>query len=132
MEKLVRVEIGNHGLPIRIFRKDKKWLSVDLEKVIWISKSDAVGLIRLQVFQRAGGSISEGQTVTPAECEECGRLILWERERKQSMEMHEKVFKGRGGEVSLENCLGLCRDCHTGSPTSKHGDRRWQSAKLRS
>lgn len=127
MEKLVRVEIGDHGLPIRIFRKDKKWLSVDLEKVIWISKSDAVGLIRLQVFNRTGGIVTNGETVVRGKCEQCGRPITWD-----TMEQHEKVFKGRGGEVSLENCLGLCHDCHTGSPTSKHGDRRWHSAKLRS
>lgn len=124
--KTVRVELGNHGLPIRIFRKDKKWLLCPEGKLHTMTKQDAVALIRLQVFERAGGALYEGETTIRGKCEECDYPITWD-----SMEMHEKIFKGRGGDVSLENCLGLCHDCHTGSPTSKHGDRRWQPAKLR-
>lgn len=126
MEKLVRVELGDHGLPIRIFRKDKKWLQCPTDKLHKMRKADAVSIIRLMVFCRAGGLVSNGETLVWGECEECGQPIAWE-----NFEMHEKIFKGRGGEVSLENCLGLCHDCHQGSPTSKHGDRRWQSAKVK-
>jgi len=125
MEKKVRTELGDHGLPIRIFRRDKKWLDVPFEKILWLTKKDAVGLIRLQVFQRAGGTVFDGETETPGRCEECDRPITWE-----SFEMHEVVFKGRGGEVSLSNCRALCHGCHTGRPDSAHGDRRWQTAKL--
>lgn len=125
MEKLVRVELGDHGLPIRIFRKDKKWLQCPEGKLHKMRKADAVGIIRLLVFSRSGGSVCEGETVMRGKCEECEHPITWE-----SFEMHEKMFKGRGGEVSLENCLGLCHDCHQGSPNSKHGDRRWQTAKV--
>ena|ERR1700728_1024800 len=125
MEKLVRVELGDHGLPIRIFRKDKKWLQCPTERLYNMPKADAVTLIRLQVFQRAGGEVYEGETTIRGKCEECSAPITWD-----TMEQHEKIFKGRGGEVSLENCLALCHDCHTGSTTSKHGDRRWQTAKV--
>lgn len=125
MEKRVRVELGDHSLPIRIFRKDKKWLQCPADRLHTMSKADAVALIRLQVFERTGGVMFEGETVVRGKCEECFRPITWD-----SMEQHEKIFKGRGGEVSLLNCLGLCHDCHTGSPTSKHGDRRWQTAKV--
>lgn len=35
--------------------------------------------------------------------------------------MHELVSKGKGGEVSLENSIGLCADCHL---NTAHGNRR--------
>jgi len=67
MEKLVRVELGDHGLPIRIFRKDKKWLQCPTDKLHTMSKADAVTLIRLQVFERAGGVVYEGETTIRGE-----------------------------------------------------------------
>lgn len=125
MEKKVRVLVGENNLPARIFRKDKEWLKFEPHEWIWMGKADAVGLIRLQVFERTGGRVFEGETLVKGKCEECDRYITWD-----SMEQHERIFKGKGGEVSLENCIALCHNCHTGSPTSAHGDRRWQTAKL--
>ena len=126
MSKNVRVELGDNGLPIRVFRKDKEWLKIPLDKWIWMTKADAVALIRLQVFQRTGGRVCEGETVVQGKCEVCDRPISWE-----TMEQHEKIFKGKGGEVSLTNCVALCSSCHQTGPNAAHKDRRWQSAKLR-
>lgn len=125
MEKKVRVLIGDNDLPVRIFRKDKEWTKIPLDKWIWMTKADAVGLIRLQVFERTGGKVFEGETVVRGKCEVCERYITWD-----SMEQHERIFKGKGGSVSLENCVALCHDCHQGRPDSAHGNRRWQTAKI--
>jgi len=122
--KLVKVELGPEGNVIRIFRKDKAWLSCPEDRLGVLPRAMAVKQIREQVYRRAhrfnGGLPS-------AFCERCGRSISW-----TTMEMHETVPKGKGGEVSLENCEALCHQCHTGSSDSAHGNRRWQSSKLNS
>ena len=115
--KPVRVEIGPNGLPCRIFR-DASWKTCDSIQIM--DRGKAVGAIRAQVFDRA-----ETEDSSSYECERCGRTIRWE-----NFEMHETIPKGSGGEVSLENCEALCHQCHTGSPDSAHGNRRWQTAKL--
>jgi 5-methylcytosine-specific restriction endonuclease McrA len=123
MPKLVRVEIGPNGLPCRIFR-DHSWKTCENEVQI-MDRAKAVGAIRAQVFDRAtGDSPAGGET---SECERCGRTIRWE-----TFEMHERVFKGKGGEVSLQNCEALCRACHRTSGDAAHADRRWQSSKIKS
>ena len=114
--KTVRVELGENGLPIRIFR-DKHWLNYP---TVEMTKAEAVGGIRKQVFRRCWNPLSGN-----FECEKCGRTITW-----TSGEMNERVPKGSGGEVSLSNCEALCHSCHTGSPDSAHGNRRWKTAKL--
>lgn len=123
MSKLVRVELGPEGNVIRIFR-DKGWRLLPEDSVQLMDKGAAVGLIRMQIYERCGGDSPAGGE--SHECEECGRSINW-----RTMEMHEQLAKGKGGEVSLKNCRALCHDCHQGSPDSAHGDRRWQTAKLR-
>ena len=122
--KLVRVELGPDGRPIRIFR-DKSWRDLPREKVLKITKAEAVKAIRTQVFRRSFNPLT-GQF----ECGVCGRTITW-----TTGEMNEKRPRGAGGgktggEVSLENCEALCHDCHQGNKDSAHGDRMWQTAKL--
>jgi hypothetical protein len=34
--------------------------------------------------------------------------------------------------VSVENCEALCHACHQGDADSAHGNRRFQSAKIKS
>jgi 5-methylcytosine-specific restriction endonuclease McrA len=125
--KLVHVEIGDSGLPIRIFR-DKSWRLLPEDRVGLMTKEEAVGSIRDQVYERASRDSPAGGGI--AECENCGRRITW-----KTFEMNERRPKGAGGgktggEVSLENCEALCHDCHQGSPDSAHGDRRWHTSKL--
>ena len=122
MGKSVRVEIGPNGLPCRIFR-DASWKTCDSVQIM--DRGKAVGAIRAQVFDRATGDSPAGGTIS--ECGRCGRYITWE-----SFEMHETVPKGSGGEVSLENCEALCHGCHQGNTDSAHGNRRWQTSKIKS
>jgi 5-methylcytosine-specific restriction endonuclease McrA len=121
--KLVPVEIGPNGLPCRIFRT-KEWKTCDSVQIM--DRGKAVGAIRAQVYDR-----SEAPEGAHHECERCGRYITWE-----SFEMNEKRPKGSGGgktggEVSLENSEALCHQCHQGSSDSAHGNRRWQSSKIK-
>lgn len=124
MSKQVRVEIGLNGLPIRIFR-DKSWRDLPVDQVQIMDKTQAVGAIRAQIYDRAFETESGGWSAATADCDRCGRTISWE-----TFEMHETIPKGKGGEVSLKNCEALCHGCHTGNPDSAHGNRRWQTAKL--
>lgn len=111
--KMVRVQLGEAGLPSRIFR-DKSWRLLPEDEVVWMPKKDAVESIRRQVFDKAD-----------YRCHDCGNPTNW-----LSGEMHEVLPKGKGGEVSIDNSVCLCHNCHTGSKNSRHGDRRWQSSKL--
>lgn len=112
--KLVRVETNEHGTPIRIFRKDKLWLDCPKDLLKIMTKAEAVGSIRDQVWKRTGG-----------ECEYCGKWIT-----ENTMHMHEELPKGQGGEVCLMNSVGICADCHVIGPDSAHGNRRWHTAKI--
>jgi len=123
--KLVLCEIDSEGSPIRIFRNVKDTFSFPVESVQEFPKAFAVGMIRSKVFRRAGCTPHQD-----GECENCSRPIIWKAGYWNSGHMHEKVFKGRGGEVSVENGVAICRDCHLG-PNGAHGDRRWQTAKLK-
>lgn len=113
------------GRIVRIFRSThgEAWKrAMEAETLETCPKRDAVGAIRKQIWERCGGR-----------CEWCGKRItesgpLWKR-----MHQHEGVPKGKAitpsgepGEVSLENCVGICQDCHFNSPEA-HGDRkpRW-------
>jgi 5-methylcytosine-specific restriction endonuclease McrA len=119
MGKIVRVEIGETGLPIRIFRT-KEWRNLPEDKVQKMDRGKAVSLIRIQVFDRAYNLELEIY-----ECERCGRTIT-----EETGQMHETIFKGKGGEVSLENCEALCRLCHQTGPDAAHKGRRWQTSKV--
>jgi len=84
------------GKPYTIFKTEK---SVPLNvEVIVMEKADAVRSIRDDVWFRQDG-----------ECLRCGEIIT-----KPGFHMHERVHKGRGGLVSLDNAMGLCYSCHLG------------------
>ena len=124
MSKNVRVQLGDDSLPIRIF-KDRSWKLLPAEQVQLMDRARAVGLIRVQVFERAYKEDDFG-VVGYWECARCGRRIT-----PETGEMHERVPKGSGGEVSLENSEAICRNCHTAGPDAAHAGRRWHTAKLR-
>lgn len=120
MAKSVRVQLGEDSLPIRIF-KDRSWRLLPSHQVQLMDRARAVGIIRVQVFERAFN-----EEINQFECERCGRVIT-----PATGEMHEVVPKGSGGEVSLENSEAICRNCHTAGPDAAHAGRRWHPAKLR-
>lgn len=70
----------------------------------------STGEIRRAIFLRQYG-----------QCISCGEDFT-----EAQMHMHEKVFRGHGGEISLDNSEGLCYDCHLNRETFGHGKRRPQ------
>lgn len=106
------VELGVDGEVVTIFRH--RWMAVqspayDQGRITEWPRLDAIGSVRKQVFIRANGL-----------CERCGARLTW-----RTAQMDEKVSKGEGGLVSLENCWALCYGCHQGNKDSEHGERRW-------
>lgn len=96
------------GLPIRIIKAREAYNARDFT-IAFVDKSWAIGEIRRQVFERDG-----------YECRRCSKRLTL-----QSGHMDEKISRGEGGEISLENCWLLCADCHIGDKsTSEHGNRR--------
>lgn len=108
MRKIVWVEqIG--GKAVKIFKSQKQaFFGCEDPKVMY--KADAVAEIRREVFDRQ-----------EEKCLHCSKKVYWEGSIFQRMHMHEVVSKGRGGLVSLENCIGLCNNCHL---VGEHGDRQ--------
>ena len=118
--KYVWVEIDPiEELPIRILGGFSDTLELEATSVKYMLRSAAVGYIRLQVIARA----IRDKLIR---CEFCGAVVT-----PQTGEMHEVVPKGDGGEVSLDNCRFICNECHTGAKDSEHGERRFQSSKIK-
>ena len=105
--KLVWVELSDTGVPIRIFKNRKAAYAFGKEWVAPTSRTDAVHIIRRQLWMRSKG-----------DCELCGAPVT-----EQSGEMHERQHRGKGGEISMENSVFACRACHR----KAHADRapRW-------
>lgn len=108
--RLVWVELDQYGQAVAIPRNPFSGAVGDLGK--W-PRAKAVAAIRQAVYQRSDG-----------ECERCGRPITW-----KTMQLHERMPKSLGGEVSLSNCWALCHGCHQERPDSEHGNRRWGGLK---
>jgi 5-methylcytosine-specific restriction endonuclease McrA len=53
-------------------------------------------------------------------CLWCGKFVTW-----RQAHLHEKVTRGEGGKISLDNSIILCSNCHIG-PKGAHGNRRPQ------
>ena len=77
-------------------------------RVIEYPRRDAVEIIRRKVFQRAKN-----------QCERCSKRLTWD-----SMHLDEKISRGEGGFIGMENSWALCADCHILRKDSEHGDRR--------
>lgn len=104
--KKVWVESNAQGLPIRIFTSK----SVMFPLVTSISRGGgytfqmerkaAISGIRAQVFVRCQDH-----------CELCGAFVT-ENGPDHKGDLHERVWRGDGGEISLENSIFVCRRCH--------------------
>jgi hypothetical protein len=103
-------------LPIRILKHWAHASQLDQDVVRSMARSVAVGYIRNQVIARA----IRNKNIL---CEFCGNIIT-----PGTGHMHEKIAKGDGGEVSLDNCVFICPRCHIGSD-GEHGDRQWMGRK---
>ena len=112
--KYVWVELAPEGtFAIRIFKNAKAaaasaaWL---VGHVVQVSRVRAVRDIRARVFARDRFA-----------CTHCGADVTW-----HSGQLHERQWRGRGGEVSVENCTTLCYSCHQSDPKGGHGNRKPQ------
>ena len=105
---LVWAEIDEFtGHAVRIF-KNRKIAFETISAPKLISKALAVSQIRRQIFNRQEGV-----------CVNCPEMFTY-----SSMHLHEKIHRGEGGEISLENSEGLCAACHILGPRSEHGKDR--------
>lgn len=111
------VEVDADSNIIRIFKNQGLACasdSFDLGRVFEYPRKYAVEFIRKQVLLRAN-----------YKCEHCGSRVLW-----NTAHMDERIPKGNGGEVSLDNCRCLCADCHIGdNGCSSHSNRFWGGGK---
>ena len=103
---------------IRIFKNNHKAFGFDQSVIRQSLRNYAVSEIRQQIVERS--KIAGIPT-----CEWCGIDLPGELNgRGLKGHMHEKQFKGKGGEVSLENGVMLCPTCHF-KDDDAHGDRKW-------
>ena len=104
------VEVGADRRVVRIFKSTRaayKWLVTEHHGALLkrVEREVAVKQIREQIWERCGGI-----------CEKCSiNRVTWD-----SGQMHEKQHRGKGGDISLENSIFICRDCHDAA----HHDRR--------
>ena len=109
--KQVWCELSAEGRVIRIFRNRRKAAEAALAfPVDLVDRAEAVKDIRRQVFERDGYS-----------CTHCGKAINWD-----TGHLHERLWRGRGGEMSLDNSTTLCYSCHLNDPVAGHGKRQPQ------
>lgn len=99
MSEKVWVEVNILGFATRIFasRLDAI-LRGPADAIFEVERADAVKQIRDKIWENQEGL-----------CIRCSAIIT-----KATMHMHEREFRGRGGEISLVNSIGLCYTCHLG------------------
>lgn len=108
MKDQVWVEcVGSDIRPVRIF-KNFKAIPLEEMAVYLMDRRDAVGSIRHQIFVRQEGH-----------CDKCNEIVT-----EQQMHLHEKIFRSKGGEISLDNSIGLCASCHEFGPDAEHRNRK--------
>ena len=98
-DKFVWCEQNAKGEAIRILSKaNAKVETFRASETIYFDwdRAEAVCCIRRQIFDRCKG-----------ECEICASPVT-----EQSGHMHEKIHRGQGGEISLDNSIFICVPCH--------------------
>ena len=86
----------SHGEPIHIFKSEKAAVESGYQFITEVPRRYAVANIRHQLFLRSGG-----------QCENCDANLT-----EKSGHMHERVWRGQGGDISLENSIFICFKCH--------------------
>lgn len=106
------VEFDNDRI-IRIFRNRKAAAdSISPIAPANVTYAFAVKCIRFELWLRCGGF-----------CELCGELVT-----QSSGQMHEQKWRGKGGEISLENSVFICAKTHK----LEHKDRSPQFTRRKS
>jgi len=99
-------EIGSDGFAVRIIKNFKHVGVAPMTE--FMLRATAVSEIRRKIWLRDG-----------KRCTHCGVVVTW-----GAMELHERLWRGRGGDVSVSNGTTLCRSCHADSPVAGHGSRK--------
>jgi hypothetical protein len=97
--KLVWVEKDSRLQVFRIFRNRQDASAAARHigrRVIDMFYGEAVGMIRHTVFIRSQGF-----------CEGCAAPVT-----ESTGHMHELLHRGKGGEISMDNSVFICADCH--------------------
>ena len=110
MPRMVWAELGEDGMAIQLF---KNWKAASQAgsypaHAALMLRSIAVDDIRRQVWER-----------DKKRCTHCGTVVSY-----YVMELHEYLWRGRGGAVSVLNGVTLCPDCHENSEIAGHGKRQ--------
>ena len=110
MSKTVWVVQNAKGEAIRILSKANEKEVRRPSEVVYYDwdRREAVCSVRRQIFDRCKGF-----------CEICASPVI-----ESSGHMHEQVHRGQGGEISLDNSVFICVQCHKRA----HNDRnpRWK------
>jgi hypothetical protein len=111
MPRMVWCGIGADGLAERIYKNRKQAvLAGEPLGGAFLLRADAVTTIRRKIWNRDKHT-----------CTHCGAIVSW-----FTMEMHEKIWRGRGGDISVDNGTTLCNNCHADDPVAGHGKRKIQ------
>ncbi len=115
MPRMVWCGIGENGLP-RCIYKNRKQAVLAGEPLggAFMLRAIAVESVRRQIWERDGHK-----------CTHCGVTVGW-----FVMELHERIWRGRGGQVSVDNGATLCQNCHADDPVAGHGKRKVLWSKL--
>lgn len=109
-DALVWVALDADGAPHTIFRNHKQAAQSSFQIAEWLRKT-AVEKIRHAVFIRDNWK-----------CTNCGdESLTWE-----TAEMHERLHRGHGGNISIANGRTLCHTCHMQDEEAGHGKRQPQ------
>ena len=110
--EFVHVVVGADGRAIEILKNEKHSALATLAgyTVGYMLRSLATEQIRLAVFKRDGYA-----------CTHCGAPVCI-----GTGHMHERLHRGRGGEISVNNSTTLCGGCHANNPVAGHGKRKVQ------
>ena len=104
------VAVDAFAAPREVFKSQSAALRAIQENekvcIVEMDRMRAVVHIRRRVYARAKGR-----------CEKCNETLT-----PMTAHMDEKVSRGEGGNISLDNCWLLCSNCHTG-PTGEHSNR---------
>jgi 5-methylcytosine-specific restriction endonuclease McrA len=112
MSEKAWVSVDESFRPLEVFKRQSEAVHAlqncpVLMNIIEMDRREAVGKIRHEIFLRQGGR-----------CIACNTIFT-----EDQMHMHEKVSRGKGGNISLDNSEGLCYADHLGK-SGAHGDRR--------
>ena len=106
------VAVDALSAPLEVFKSQSEAIRAFMAQghhLVEMDRARAVVHIRSRVYARAKGR-----------CEKCSETLT-----PGTAHMDEKVSRGEGGNISLDNCWLLCVSCHIG-PNGEHGDRRPQ------